>query len=51
MAVLGEISLTIIGASRVDELSSGEEDELVEESENVGARLMDREDDGSVVGP
>lgn len=44
-----EVLLTLAVRPRVDDLTLGEEDETVEEGDDVGPRLVDGEDDGSVV--
>lgn len=48
---LGEVRLALVRLARVYELSARKEDEFVEESDDVGARLVDREDYGTLVGP
>ena len=40
-----EVIRDLVRLARVDELALREDDELVEEGDDVAARLMDREDD------
>jgi hypothetical protein len=48
---LGEVRLALIRLARVYELSARKEDEFVEESDDVGAGLVDRKDHGTLVRP
>ena len=51
MVNLGKIILTFLEFAGVDDLASSKDEELVEQSHNVASRLMDGEDDCSVVVP
>lgn len=44
-----EVSLTLGHLARVDHFSLCEKYELIEQSDDIAARLMDSEDDGTVV--
>lgn len=46
-----EVILAFREFSRVDEFSAGQEDELVEESNDIASWLMDREDDSAIIVP
>lgn len=44
-----EVALTFGHLARIDHLSLGEKDKLVEEGDDIAARLVDGEDDGTIV--
>lgn len=46
-----EISLSLLCLTGVDHLAAREQEELVEEGDDVGLGLVDREDDGPFVVP